>query len=153
MDTDASNHSIEAELLQVQGGKERVIGYDSLVRSKSQRRYCTTRKELLAVIMFTRHFRHYLLGKPFHLRTDHNGLVWLLGFKSIEGQLARWLEELTTYDLTILHRSGKEHGNADGLSRIPSRFTCDCPPRSIEAENIPCAKGDQKNVGNGSRKM
>ena len=143
LDTDASNHSIGAELLQVQGGKERVIGYDSLVLSKSQRRYCTTRKELLAVIMFTRHFRHYLLGKPFHLRTDHNSLVWLLGFKNIEGQLARWLEELATYDMTILHRPGKDHGNADGLSRIPSRSSCDCPSRPIEVENLPCAEGDQ----------
>ena len=93
--------------------------------------------------MFTRHFRRYLLGKPFHLRTDHNSLVWLLGFKNIEGQLARWLEELATYDMTILHRPGKDHGNADGLSRIPSRSSCNCPSRPIEVENLPCAERDQ----------
>ena len=140
LDTDASNHSIGAELLQVQDGKERVIGYDSLVLNNTQRRYCTTRKELLAVVMFTRHFRHYLLGKPFHVRTDHNSLIWLLGFKNIEGQLARWLEELATYDMTIMHRPGKDHGNADGLSRVPREGVCNCSPRLIGVENLPCAQ-------------
>jgi hypothetical protein len=28
-------------------------------------------------------------------------------FKHIEGQLARWLEELAQYDMEIVHRSGK----------------------------------------------
>ena len=45
--------------------------------------------------------------------------------------------------MTILHRPGKDHGNADGLSRIPSGSTCDCPSRPIEVRNLPCAEGDQ----------
>ena len=65
LDTDASNKSIGAELSQVQNGKEVVISYGSKVLTSSQRKYCTTRKELLAVVVFTRHFRHYLLAKPF----------------------------------------------------------------------------------------
>ena len=59
----------------------------------AQRNYCNTRKELLVVVRFTRHFKHYLLGRRFTLRTDHNSLLWLMGFKNIEGQLARWIEE------------------------------------------------------------
>jgi len=66
---------------------------------------------------FINHFRPYLLGKPFMLRTDHGSLVWLQNFKQPEGQLARWLEKLQEYDFTILHRSGNQHGNADALSR------------------------------------
>ena len=38
-------------------------------------------------------------------------------FKNIEGQLARWLEELQEYDMEVCHRAGKAHGNADALSR------------------------------------
>lgn len=37
----------------------------------------------------------------------------------IEGQLARWLEELSQYNMVIQHIPGKKHTNADGLSRIP----------------------------------
>ena len=42
-----------------------------------------------------------------------------MGFKNIEGQLARWIEELAVYNMEIVHRPGKNHVNADGLSRIP----------------------------------
>ena len=34
-----------------------------------------------------------------------------------EGQVARWLETLSSYDMKIEHRAGRLHGNADGLSR------------------------------------
>ena len=34
--------------------------------------------------------------------------------------MARWLERLAEYDFEIVHRAGKNHANADGLSRIPS---------------------------------
>ena len=40
-------------------------------------------------------------------------------FKNPEGQIARWLEILSSYDMKIEHRDGKSHKNADGLSRIP----------------------------------
>ena len=42
-----------------------------------------------------------------------------MGFKNIEGQLARWIMELAVYNMGIVHRPGKDHANADGLSRIP----------------------------------
>jgi hypothetical protein len=54
--------------------------------------------------MFTRQFRLHLLGRSFILRTDHNSLVWLMNSKNIEGQLARWLEELAQYNMIIQHR-------------------------------------------------
>ncbi|KAL0161775.1 hypothetical protein M9458_045500, partial [Cirrhinus mrigala] len=75
LDTDASNHSIGAVLAQLQWGEERVITYASTHLTPAQRRYCVTRRELLAVIFYTRQFRHYLLGKKFLLRTDHNSLT------------------------------------------------------------------------------
>lgn len=44
-------------------------------------------------------------------------------FKNPEGQLARWLEILSTYDLTIEYRAGRQHLNADALSRRPCSNT------------------------------
>ena len=94
LDTDASDLAIGGVLSQIQNGKERPISLASKVLNSAQRDYCTTRKELLAVVMFTRHFRHYLLGRVFLIRTDHASLVWLMRFKHPSGQLARWLTEL-----------------------------------------------------------
>ena len=120
LDTDASDTGIGAVLSQTQpDGSERVIAYASRTLSKPERRYCVTTRELLAAVTFIHHFRQYLLGKRFSLRTDHSSLTWLSNFKEPEGQLARWLERLQEYDFTITHRPGRKHGNADSLSRHP----------------------------------
>lgn len=119
LDTDASQNAIGAALSQIQNGQERVVAYASKVVSKTERRYCVTRKELFAVVTFIKHFRHFLYGRKFLVRTDHSSLRWLLRFKDPEGQLARWLEVISPYDMEIEHRAGRLHGNADGLSRVP----------------------------------
>ena len=121
LDTDASNEGIGAVLSQVEDGKETVIAYASRVLSKAERAYCVTRRELLAVVAFIQHFRAYLLGRHFVIRTDHGSLTWLRSFRNPEGQLARWLEQLQEYDFDIVHRPGCKHLNADALSRIPCR--------------------------------
>ena len=98
--------------------------------SKPERRYCVTRRELLAVVFFTRQFRPYLAGRHFTLRTDHGSLTWLRNFKEPEGQLARWLERLQEFDFDTVHRRGRKHTNADALSRLP------CTQCGRESHNI-----------------
>ena len=119
LDTDASNFAIGAVLSQEQEGTERVIAYASRTLNRAEQNYCVTRRELLAVVTFLKHFRHYLYGQQVKVRTDHGALRWLLQFKNPEGQLARWLEVITQYQLTLEHRAGRVHLNADGLSRRP----------------------------------
>ena len=90
LDTDACDTGIGAVLSQLQeDGGERVVAYGSRVLSKLEWRYCVTRKEMLAVVTFIKHFRPYLLGKQFTLRTDHSSLTWLFRTRDPEGQLAR----------------------------------------------------------------
>lgn len=80
LDTDASAYGVGAVLSQVQNGRETVIAYGSKTLSKSQRKYCTTYRELLAVVLFIKNFKHYLYGRHFLLRTDHSSLLWLKNF-------------------------------------------------------------------------
>ncbi|CAG2228923.1 unnamed protein product [Mytilus edulis] len=119
VDTDASDFGIGAVLSQIQNEKEVVIAYSSRTLSKSERNYCTTRKELLALVFFIKQYRHYLYGKKFRARTDHKALKWLFSMKEPEGQTARWITQLSEYEFSIEHREGKRHRNADGMSRIP----------------------------------
>lgn len=138
LDCDASNKAIGAELSQVQNGQERTIAYGSMVLSSEQRNYCTTRKELLAVIRFIRMFRHYLLGRRFIVRTDHHSLTWLMNFKRPEGQLARWLEDLSQYNMVLEHRPGRKHVNADALSRSVEGQPCVEFRTHVYPVNLPC---------------
>ena len=106
LDTDASDFALGACLYQMREGREHLVSYCSIILTLARLKYCTTRKELL-----TRQYRHYLLGSIFTVRTDHHSLAWLCGFKDCSGQLGRWLEELSQYNLTIQHRPGTKNLN------------------------------------------
>jgi len=103
LDTDASNHGIGAVLSQNQGGTERVIAYFSRVLNKSERNYCVTRRELLAIVESLKSLHHYLYGRRFVVKTDHISLRWLMSFKNLEEQLARWLQRIQQYDFEITY--------------------------------------------------
>ena len=118
--TDASQFAMGAVLAQEQDGLERAICYASKALSKTQSKYSAKRREHLAIVTFTRHFRHYLLGRKFTIVTDHRALQWLHNFKDPDGKTSRWLEKLAPFDYDVRHRPGKSIGRADGLSRIPS---------------------------------
>lgn len=115
-------------------GQERGICYYSKLFNTSKRRYCVTRRELLAIVRSIKHFHHYLCGQAFKIRTDHGSLRWLLNFKNLEGQIAPWIETLASYEFEIEHRPGRLHVNADALSRRPC----------IENECTYCAKAETK---------
>lgn len=141
LDTDASNAGIGAVLSQESDGVEHVVAYASRALSKQERKYATTKKELLSMVTFTMYFKHYLLGKKFILHTDHNSLGWLHNFQGMEGQLARWVEQLASFQYRIVHRPGKLHTSADALSRLPA-FTDALP--QVGQNQMPLASGDQQ---------
>ena len=127
LDTDASNYGVGAVLSQkLDNGEERVIAYASNKHTKTEEKYCTTRKELLAVVKYLRVFKHYFLGKLFILRTNHKSLTWLLNWKEpSSSQYFEWIEEIMQFSFKIEHRKGELHANADALSRLPQCQQCD----------------------------
>ena len=117
LDTDASGYGLGGVLSQIREGTERVVAYASKSLRDTQRNYCTTKRELLAVVSMIHHFRQYLWGAQFTLRTDHASLKWLLNFKDAEGMIARWAARIASYNFVMELRAGVRHGNADGMSR------------------------------------
>ena len=128
VDTDASDYGIGGVLSQCIEGTEHVIAYYSKSLNPAQQKYCTTRRELLAVVATLDHFNGYVWGPKFTVRTDHAALVWLKNLKNIQGMLARWLAKLQQFHFDIIHRPGAQHGNADGLSRCPQCDRGACAP-------------------------
>ena len=138
LDCDASYYAMGCTLSQVVEGQERVIAYASSTIPPECRNYCTTRKELLAVVKFTNQFKHYLIGKKFIVRTDHSSLTWLLKFKNPQGQIARWIEQLSQFHMIVQHRPGSQHVNADALSRLKVNEPCQEFKVEISPEKLPC---------------
>ena len=141
LDCDASAHAIGGILSQYQSNVERVIAYGSHTLNSAQQNYCTTKRELYSIVYFVQHFKHYLLGRKFILRTDHASLLWLCNFKEPTGILARWISILGAYDYDTVFRPGHLHSNVDTMTRRPKRPcpypNCkDCQPNSLE-HNMP----------------
>ena len=133
LDTDASQEGIGAVLSQIQDGEEKVIAFGSKVLSKAERNYCITRRELLAVVHFTQQYKHFLLGRQFLVRTDNSAMRYWTRLTSDsydpQGQAARWMVKLAAFNFIIRHRPGKQHGNADSLSRQPFLRCAQCEIR------------------------
>ena len=119
LDADASNEAVGVVLQQVQDGKERVIAYASRCLDNAERSYCTTRKELLAIIFGLKKYRQFLLARSFIIRTDHAALTHLLRTPEPLAQQARWIDLLAEFHFDIRHRPGLVHCNSDALSRRP----------------------------------
>ena len=126
LDKDASDKTIGAILSQVQEGRERVIAFGSHMLNRAERNYCVTDRELLSVKFFVDQYKHYLLGRRFLIRTDHQALRWLFSLKETKSRVARWIELLSAYDFEIEYRPEKKHSNADALSRCPNPRQCAC---------------------------
>ena len=121
--TDGSAEGLGAVLAQQQeGGKERVIAYASKKTGPHERKYSACESECLALVWATRHFRDYILGRTTTVVTDHWALQWLLELPNANPRLQRWRMALQEYDLHIIHKPGRQHRNADFLSRMYDHF-------------------------------
>ena len=118
--TDASDFAVGCVLEQVQGGKSRVIAYASQVLTPNKRKWSAFQREAYALLWASRKFRPYILGSKVTFITDHAPLTYLRKKDSIPEKVQAYFLELEQYDYTLEHRPGKQHGNADTLSRIPA---------------------------------
>ena len=143
-DTDASLFAIGGVLNQVQNGEEVVIAYASRSLRISQRRYCTTRREMLAAVVMCTHFRSYLRGSQFTLRTDHRSLRWLQKFKNEDGMLAGWYLLMGQFSVTFEYRPGLLHSNADGMFRQCGQ--CRRPDCPVSTADLPAVETETQSL-------
>lgn len=115
--TDASDRAIGAILSQRRkDGKEVMISCSSKSLDQAQRNYGITDRELLAIVKALEHYRYYLLGKKFELRTDHKALTYLHSAKNPNTRLFRWSMKLQDYNFEVKYIKGESNA-ADELSR------------------------------------
>ena len=98
---------------------EVVIAYGSRTLTTGEQHYSAYKKELLGMVYAINHFRYYLYGKKFIVRTDHRALEWLLKTRAQNAPslLYRWQDVLSEYDFEIEYVPGSKMGHVDGLSR------------------------------------
>ena len=120
LDTDWSqdHRCVSGVISQIQDGVERPIAFGSKKLNHAQAHYSPYKGEMLGGITFMQQWKYYLLPRPFRWRTDHQALRWAKTADLPDNMVSRWLDIVSQFNFTPEHRPGKDHGNADSLSRI-----------------------------------
>lgn len=119
-------------------GEERPISFASRTLNKAESKYAQIEREALGIIFGVRKFHQYLYGRQFILLTDHRPLTTILGPHTgipslAASRMQSWALLLSAHTYEIRYRKAEQHGNADGLSRLPLPVTC---PESRKQKDI-----------------
>ena len=132
LETDASDYCIGAALMQKIEGKECPIAFYSRAMTVAEKNYDTSQKELLAIVKALEHFKQFLYGKEFIIKTYHQPLTAIKTKAKSSIRLGRWLNVLADYSFKIEHKKGTDNILADALSKLNLPAFEDEEPTRIE---------------------
>lgn len=118
--TDASGTAVGAVLQQFQRNSWYPLGFFSQKLKPAETRYSTFGRELLAVYLAIRHFRHLLEGSSFHVLTDHKPLTFAFrgNHSTYTAREIRHLNFISEFTVDVRYIEGPVNAAADALSRI-----------------------------------
>ena len=120
--TDASNFAVGASLEQESdSSSRRPVAFFSHRLNSAERNYPVHERELLAIVLALRVWRHFLYGSSFQVvcQTDHRPLQHFMTQSSLSARQVRWQQFLSEYNLMVKYLPGDVNNFADGLSRRP----------------------------------
>lgn len=118
---DASASAVGGVLQQTVDGQTQPLAFFSRQLKPAECRYSTFDRELLAIFLTIRHFRHNLEGRDFVIFTDHKPLTFALSSRtdSLSPRVFRHLDYVSQFTSDIRYVPGDANIPADALSRLP----------------------------------
>ena len=95
--TDACKQGIGGVLMQ----DGHVISYEYRKLKEHEHNYATHDLELATIIHALKMLRHYIMGKKFELRTNHDGLKYLFEQPNLNSRQRRWMDYYVNMTLTL----------------------------------------------------
>ncbi|MBW0576408.1 hypothetical protein O181_116123, partial [Austropuccinia psidii MF-1] len=131
--TDASGDGMGAALHQVQIINDKPVKgpicFISRQIKSTEARYGASRMECLCLVWALGKLNYFLEGCVFEVITYFTAVKLLLNMKTPNRHMLRWQIAIQGYkgNVTIVHKDGNIHNNADGLSRWPLPNNIDNP--------------------------
>lgn len=121
---DASPYGVGAVLSHIVNGVEKPVIFASSTLSPAEKNYSQSHREALAIVFAVKKFYKYIYGQKFLLATDHQSLREIFSPTKktpavAAARLQRWAVIMSMYNYEIIHKSGKNMGHVDALSRLP----------------------------------
>ncbi|BHF70280.1 hypothetical protein SprV_0301333000 [Sparganum proliferum] len=116
---DASTVAVGAVLQQHLAGSIQPLAFFSKKLLPAETRYSTFGRELLAIYLAVKHFRHFLEGQEFTIFTDHKPLTFAIHSRSdkLSPREICHLDYISQFTSDIRHIDGSRNEVADALSR------------------------------------
>ncbi|CAI2737064.1 unnamed protein product [Dicrocoelium dendriticum] len=116
---DASNTAVGAVLHQTVDHQKQPLGFFSKRLQPTETRYSVFGRELLAIYLAVRYFRHLLEGREFCIYSDHKALASAFSANpdKYSPREIRQLDYISQFSTDIRHVAGNQNVVADTLSR------------------------------------
>ncbi|GFU50473.1 hypothetical protein TNCV_4456081 [Trichonephila clavipes] len=118
--TDASDKAVGGSLMQLCQNNWESVAFLSVKLSKSQQKWSTYDRELLAMYISVKRFRHMLEGRDFIIYTDQKPLMYAFMQNPDKCSPRQWrhLDFISQFSTDVRHINGTHNAVADALSRI-----------------------------------
>jgi hypothetical protein len=113
VECDASSHGFGVVLVQ----EGHPVAFFSRPIAPRHRALAAYERELIGLVQVVRHWRAYLWGRQFVVKTDHYSLKYLLDQRLATIPQHHWVDKLLGFDFSVEYRSGATNVVADALSR------------------------------------
>ena len=97
--------------------------YVSTKLTPAEQNYPNKEREAQAIVFVVTKLKHFLLGRPFTLQTNHKPLNYLFAPdeempKTASARIKRWAINLRSFDYGLKYTPGEQIPHADALSRM-----------------------------------
>jgi len=113
VECDASSSGFGAVLLQ----EKKPVAFFSRPAAPRHSSLAAYERELIGLVQAVRHWRPYLWGRHFRIRTDHYSLKFLLDQRLATIPQHHWVGKLLGFDFEVEYKPGNTNIVADALSR------------------------------------
>nr|VZI05896.1 unnamed protein product [Spirometra erinaceieuropaei] len=151
---DASTVAVGAVLQQHINNSTRPLAFFSKKLSPAETRYSTFGRELLAIYLAVKNFRHFLEGRDFTIFTDHKPLTFAIRSHSdkYSPREISHLDYISQFTTDIRHIDGPKNEVADMLSRpslssLQLSHGIDLCAMAAEQQRVGCPGDESQRVG------